>query len=143
MARSRTTVVLAVIAAVAGLAVAAGVLWWKTSGKEYLDELVQDARIALRDGRQFGRSVNHQGCLEKATSTAEACADILCEVKARTFLSGCMQTTADLTAFCNAVGGDDLLARVGWAIETCQAMNRGTERCARVVDDAVKVCEKR
>jgi hypothetical protein len=139
-------VVLAGTAAVAVLAVAAGVLWWETRGKEYLRELLQDAQVSLRDGRRFGGSVKHQGCLEKATSLAEACAgaDLLCEVKARTFLRGCMQTTADLNVFCNALRDhDDLLARVAWAIETCQAMNRGNERCARIVGDAVDVCEKR
>ena len=113
---------------------------------EYLNSLRKEGQVSTEEGRRFGFSVNYRGCLEKATSTAEACGatGLFCEVNARVFLAGCMQTAKDVEVFCASLPRyDDRLARLGRAMETCGELNRSSERCARVVNDAAVFCEKR
>jgi hypothetical protein len=139
---SRTKVILGTTALVVVAAAALAGLWWRTSGQEYLNSLREKGQVSSEEGRRFGLHVNYRGCLERATSSAEAC--VFCEVNARVFLAGCMQTAKDVDVFCASLPSyDDRLARLGRAVEACGELKRSGERCARVVNDAAVFCEKR
>lgn len=126
-----------------GALIAAAAWWWRANGQQFLNDTRRGAQQTMEQGRNFGASTDYRGCLERATAMAAQCGtfNLFCEVEARVFLQACMQTTKDTATFCaSQPPSDEIIASAMSAVQLCQALNRPTERCARVVGEAQKAC---
>ena len=102
--------------------VAAGIGGWVYSQK---DELKEQGKASIEEGRAAGRSLDAAGCEELAFRRGKDCSGLVCGVATGVFLGGCLQEAAGTPGYCEEVpSSDDLLGLVTWRLKWCATHGR-------------------
>ena len=136
---------IALILIVCFLIVAGAVIWWQHNGENIKKDLKETGQTARKEGEEFGKNAEQKDCLVKAMSLTSQCegVGIMCEVKAKIFLDGCMQTAKISPGFCESMPTpDNPIAQITWTISTCNEHNHDNKRCPRVVREVLRICYK-
>ncbi|MEJ2347564.1 MAG: hypothetical protein P8090_19695 [Gammaproteobacteria bacterium] len=80
-------------------------------------------------------------CVDAAVERTKGCNGIMCAVRAKSFIRGCMRATKVDAAFCRRVPREsEIMSSVKWTMDTCSRRGADNEICPKVVRDVLKYC---
>jgi hypothetical protein len=120
----------------------AGVVWWnKGGGKEMLEGAVQ----AVQDGQTYGRTSDNAACVNEAVVRYKRSSDLTNIISAKSFLTGCLQTSKSTPSFCDGVPTRlQFTESARWKQDQCR--ERGMEsdtNCQQLFDAVQQHCEQK
>jgi hypothetical protein len=135
-------VVLILFAILFGLGVAlvsASYVWWT----KHKDQLIAQGKAARAEGETFGRNHPADACLDEALSRNASCAGLMCEVRTKLFLSGCLGVSQVPPGFCEGVPApSEIIASARWALAQCAARHRSDQACPRLLQALQEHCRR-
>jgi hypothetical protein len=135
-------VVLILLAVLFGLGVAlvsASYVWW-TKNK---DQLMAQGKAAQLEGESFGRDHLADACLDEAMSRNASCGGLMCEIRTKLFLSGCLAVSKERPGFCDRVpSSSEIIVSARWALAQCEARHRSDQACPRLLQELQVHCRR-
>ncbi|HKK05265.1 MAG TPA: hypothetical protein VKA50_05385 [Gammaproteobacteria bacterium] len=125
--------ILLLVAVMAG----AGYVWWQNNKLA----LKAEVQAATDEGRAVGSQGTASQCVDATVERTKGCDGIMCAVRAKSFIRGCMRATKVDAAFCRGVPREgEIMNTVRWTMDTCSSRGADNEICPKVVRDALKYC---
>ena len=118
----------------------AGVVWWNSSGKQFFE----GAMKSVQEGQTYGRSADNAACVDESFVRFKRDSSMTNIVSARSFLTGCLQTSKSTPNFCDGVPAQlEFTNSARWKTEQCQARGLGSDpNCPQMFDAVQQHCEK-
>jgi hypothetical protein len=131
-------VVAGVLAALLLATAGAGFFWVRSQ----LPQLRATGEEAIAEGRSFAEGRNQSNCLGEALRRADRCDAMMCEVKNRVFLDGCLGKAERVANLCVGVPPpDEIMQSVRWALGLCQGNDQeANQRCSRLLQTLQRFC---
>jgi hypothetical protein len=136
-------IVLVVAVALALLAAAAMGFgyWWL---KAHAQELKATGEQSVAAGEAFAAGRDQSACIDEAVQRASKCDGMMCEVRNRLFLEGCLKKATLVVTLCVGVPPrSEIMQSVQWALGRCQGPDEeANQRCSRLVSAIQEYCHK-
>lgn len=135
-------IVVAIVAVVVCACVAtcgAGYVWISRNAAS----MHADGLRRIEEGKTFGVGRSAPECVTEGLRRLDACAGLLCEVNARVFAAGCMQSSQTPADFCEGVPRlDEILRTASWRVRYCvDTLGReNDQRCVRFSEAIQRRC---
>jgi len=123
------------------IAVGAGVYFFVNRHK---DEWLAEGRKAREEARTFAAGRTGADCVEESIRRLRECSGLMCEVRARVFLDGCLDAAADSPRLCEGVPPrSEIMKTVRWSLDECSRRGMpGSQPCSRLVQEIQKYCDR-
>ncbi|HUP47960.1 MAG TPA: hypothetical protein VNA04_04135 [Thermoanaerobaculia bacterium] len=107
------------------------------------DRLMARADEVRSAGVSFGKSRGESECVAEALGRYRGDRSLMGAVRARVWLSGCLESSSPEPSFCANVPRDDEITRtVAWRIAQCaQRGMEGDSRCPNILAEVQTYCE--
>lgn len=130
--------VLLLLMVLGGIAAAFAVRW----ARENFAALRSEAAVIDADARRFAQGKDAEACVVEALRRADACDGVMCEAKARVFLSRCLVVTGVPPQLCAGIPSG-ITARARWQAEACAARGRANDpRCMQILGAVADHCRQ-
>jgi hypothetical protein len=127
----------------AALVVIAGVLtiasWITGSGKQTSPR----AAARMKEGAEFGRTTNQQNCIDEGVKRGARLGllDFDAQIDNEDFVTGCLQSSAITSGFCEGVPSGFRNIFVDWTKEKCKKADMVGPPCTGIYDRQIQFCE--
>jgi hypothetical protein len=128
----------AIAALVTGIAIVVGVRYVSSNKDKWLDE----GKKLRAEANQRGKGIFESQCVAEAMGRYRTDSSIPGQVKARIFLTGCLETSHPEIGFCdNVPASDELTATVKWRLRSCAELGfEGDSDCPNILADLQRYC---
>ena len=120
--------------------VVATVYVWNTKGKQFLEQTMK----TREDGREYGKKSDNAACVTEGLVRYKKDSSFTGIVNAKSFLTGCLQTSRPTPNFCEGVPRRlDFSDSARWRIEQCKKNDLGEDsNCQQIFDAVQEYCEE-
>jgi hypothetical protein len=119
-----------------------GVIWllWTTYGEEYLEA----AKATATEGREFGRTTDERGCLQRALARHEAELGISETVSEAVYLIECLDMSRPSPGFCDGVPDrTETVESARWKVSRCEREGFSDRSCQALFGVLQEHCESK
>ena len=108
---------------------------------EGFEELTDDMKVQMEEGKAFGTSADEDGCLQEGLRRIEGKGPFAA-VGASLFLTGCFEEAGPSPGFCEDVPAEsEIIASATWRNERCAAEGQGGDQgCVQLVSVVQRHC---
>ena len=119
--------------------VGAGVYWWT----HHSHELIQAGENALKQGKDFGRKADNQGCVDEALLRYRQNTGLGGGISTSLFLSSCLNESRPTPRFCDDVPGPlEFIKSAQWQVKKCQEAGLSDPYCRQLYAQVQQYCER-
>jgi hypothetical protein len=119
--------------------VAAGVYWLSRHG----GEVVSAVDTSVKQGAEFGRKTDNQGCVDEALSRYRQSQGFNGGVAAGIFLATCLDKSRPTPGFCDEVPRPtDFMKSAAWQIRKCKEAGLPDPYCRQLYSQVEQYCER-
>jgi len=119
--------------------VAAGVYWWAHHGRE----LLQTGENAMKQGKDFGKKTDNQGCVDEALSRYRQNKGFGGAISNSLFLASCLNDSRPTPNFCDDVPRTtELIKSAQWQIKKCAEQGLPDQYCRQLYGQVQQYCER-
>jgi hypothetical protein len=133
-------IIAAVIVVLVIGAIAAGVYWWSQNK----DAIIAGTKVAMEEGRDFGRTSDNQGCVDEAISRYRNERGLTAAISSSLFETSCLQNSRPTPGFCDNVPKQTEFIKSGqWRAEQCSKVDLGGDKyCQQLFAPVQQYCER-
>jgi hypothetical protein len=119
--------------------VGAGVYWWTHHSRE----LFQAGENAMKQGTDFGKKTDNQGCLDEALSRYRQNKGFGGAISNSLFLTNCLNESRPTSNFCDDVPRPfDFIRSAQWQIKKCEEAGLSDPYCRQLYGQVQQYCER-
>jgi hypothetical protein len=132
-------IIFGVLALISIVVVGGVYMWWKQSGKEFMESTAD----AYTEARKAGAGMDEQACLDHAIAVVKTAdgQSIGGAIRNSVTLKGCLQSSKALPAFCGGIPAKtDFLAGAAWEVNFCSKLGADGQFCQQLVREVPTYC---
>lgn len=124
------------------IAIIGGVVWWNKGGGK---EMIGGAIEAVQDGQKYGRTADNAACVDEGFVRYKKDTSLQNVITAKSFLTGCLQTSRETPNFCNSVPGQfEFQEGARWKADQCRERGLGSDQnCQQMFDAVIQHCQQK
>jgi hypothetical protein len=107
---------------------------WLAEGKKIHDEAAV-----------FAAGKSGSDCIDESIRRLSTCSGIVCEVRARVFLDGCLEAAAESPQLCDGVPSrTEFIRTARWSLDACARRGmQASQPCSRLMQELQKHCDRK
>lgn len=100
------------------IVVAIGIYWFSTSGKQFFEQVMQNAERQIETGKEAGKQMDEAGCLKAGIEQVKKADSIPTALAAQFFLRGCLESATPTPGFCDDVPSEsEIMKSIQWQLK--------------------------
>jgi hypothetical protein len=129
-----------VLSLLMALVIGRGVYWWSENKDQVLGHFMEGGR----EGIDFGKSTDNEGCLAESLHRHDTCGTFPCHLRNNLFLFGCLEESIATPGFCHDVPAKTEFAKtVTWRVSKCFETGREGSYCPQLFGTLQRFCGTR
>ncbi|HEX4945051.1 MAG TPA: hypothetical protein VFZ34_00115 [Blastocatellia bacterium] len=100
------------------IAVAIGIYWFSTSGKQFFERVMQSAEQQIEAGKEAGKQTDEAGCLNAGVERVKQADSMATTLAAQFYLRGCLESAKPTPGFCDDVPPEsEIMKSIQWQLK--------------------------